>query len=85
MTEFDPDELPAEETCPSCGETHEIPSSWQKLFDDDGQKIPGTLGMKTPTSKRIQKIYWCPCGRRLASIRDPHWPGGASGGYVENP
>lgn len=83
--EYDPDELPTEVECRGCGEIRTVPSSWKALYDDDGNKKPGGLRHRVPTSKRIADQYWCPCGRFLAAVRDPHWPTGASGGYVANP
>lgn len=89
---FWPGDLPAETDCPECGETWEIRASSSWTFSEDinpeDDKAYHDSELPTydvPTSKRRKYIVYCPCGRRMAEILDPHWPGGASGGYVEDP
>lgn len=85
MASFWPAELPADVECTDCGETFTLQQSYGWTYDDDGKPIDGMPKYDIPTSKRREYIVFCPCGRRLADILDPHWPGGASGGYVEDP
>ena len=87
-----PGDCPATVECSECGESWELESSYgwtytEEAGPDDGKKYHDSSlpTYDIPTSKRRKYIVFCPCGRRLADILDPHWPSGASGGYVEDP